>query len=97
MHGNVSEWTLDQYIPTIYKTRKGLTIDPFEIPKKIYPKTVRGGSWLDSPLRLRSASRRPSSKKWKKYIHDIIQGDKNIMLIKDFKELLYEEKISSYS
>ena len=38
-----------------------------------------------------------SSKKWKKYIHDIIQGDKNIMLIKDFKELLYEEKISSYS
>jgi len=66
MHGNVSEWTLDQYIPTIYKMRKGLTVNPFEIPKKIYPKTVRGGSWMDNPSRLRSASRRPSSKKWKK-------------------------------
>jgi len=66
MHGNVSEWTLDQYISTIYKTRKAVTIDPFVVPKKIYPKTVRGGSWMDSPLRLRSASRRPSSKKWKK-------------------------------
>ena len=38
-----------------------------------------------------------SSKKWKKYIHDIIQDDKNIMLIKDFKASSYEEKISSYS
>ena len=38
-----------------------------------------------------------SSKKWKKYIHDIIQGNKDISLIKDFEELLYEEKISSYS
>ena len=66
MHGNVSEWTLDQYIPPVYNTRKNITIDPFEVPKKIYPKTVRGGSWMDGPSRLRSASRRPSSKKWKK-------------------------------
>ena len=66
MHGNVSEWTLDQYIPTIYRTRKKLSVDPFEVPNKVYPKTVRGGSWMDSPSRLRSASRRPSSKKWKK-------------------------------
>ena len=66
MHGNVSEWTLDQYIPTIYRTRKNISVDPFEIPNKVYPKTVRGGSWMDNPSRLRSASRRPSSKKWKK-------------------------------
>ena len=66
MHGNVSEWTLDQYIPTIYRTRKQLSVDPFEVPNKVYPKTVRGGSWMDNPSRLRSASRRPSSKKWKK-------------------------------
>jgi len=39
-----------------------------------------------------------SSKKWKKYIHDIIQCDKKIMLINNFKEYIYEEeKISSYS
>ncbi|HAS19963.1 MAG TPA: sulfatase-modifying factor protein, partial [Flavobacteriaceae bacterium] len=27
---------------------------------------VRGGSWMDSPSRLRSAARRPSTKQWKK-------------------------------
>ena len=27
MHGNVSEWTLDQYIPTIYRTRKNISVD----------------------------------------------------------------------
>ena len=38
-----------------------------------------------------------SSKKWKKFLHDIIQHDKDIMLINDFEESIYEEKISSYS
>ena len=38
-----------------------------------------------------------SAKKWKKYLHGIIQDDKDIMMISDFKELAYEEKISSYS
>ena len=66
MHGNVAEWTLDQYLPTAYRQRKGEVLNPFQQPSKIYPKVVRGGSWMDSPKRLRSASRRPSSKKWKK-------------------------------
>ena len=65
MHGNVAEWTLDQYLPTAYRQRKGEVSNPFQEPSKIYPKVVRGGSWMDSPKRLRSASRRPSSKKWK--------------------------------
>ena len=65
MHGNVAEWTLDQYVPTTYRTRKKEARNPFQQPTKIYPKVVRGGSWMDSPKRLRSASRRPSSKKWK--------------------------------
>jgi formylglycine-generating enzyme required for sulfatase activity len=65
MHGNVAEWTLDQYLPTAYRQRKGEVLNPFQQPTKIYPKVVRGGSWMDSPKRLRSASRRPSSKKWK--------------------------------
>ena len=38
-----------------------------------------------------------SSKRWKKFLHDIIQHDKDIMLINDFEESIYEEKISSYS
>ena len=65
MHGNVTEWTLDQYEPTAYKSRKGNVKNPFQEPDKVYPKVVRGGSWMDAPNRLRSASRRPSSKKWK--------------------------------
>jgi formylglycine-generating enzyme required for sulfatase activity len=67
MHGNVSEWTLDQYLPTVYNTRKRKTVDnPLQTPTKTYPRVVRGGAWSDKPNRLRSAARRPSSKKWKK-------------------------------
>jgi len=67
MHGNVSEWTLDQYVPTVYNTRKRKTVDnPLQTPTKTYPRAVRGGAWSDKPNRLRSAARRPSSKKWKK-------------------------------
>ena len=32
---------------------------------KTYPKAVRGGSWIDDPIDLRSASRLASTKKWK--------------------------------
>lgn len=66
MHGNVAEWTLDQYNPTTYRTRAGqASTNPYVVPTKTYPRTVRGGSWIDPPNRLRSAARRPSSKKWK--------------------------------
>ena len=65
MHGNVAEWTLDQYLPTAYSKRKKEILNPFEEPAKVYPKVVRGGSRMDAPKRLRSAARRPSSKKWK--------------------------------
>ena len=66
MHGNVAEWTLDQYIPTEYSKRLEGETNPLVVGEKVYPKAVRGGSWMDNPNRLRSAARRPSSKKWKK-------------------------------
>jgi formylglycine-generating enzyme required for sulfatase activity len=66
MHGNVAEWTLDQYVPTVYRNRTQGETNPLTVGEKVYPKAVRGGSWMDSPNRLRSAARRPSSKKWKK-------------------------------
>ncbi len=66
MHGNVAEWTLDQYLPTAYRQRTGSVENPLSSGDKVYPKTVRGGSWMDAPNRLRSAARRPSSKQWKK-------------------------------
>ena len=65
MHGNIAEWTLDQYIPTIYKQRRSEVKNPLEYGDKVYPKVVRGGSWMNNSNRLRSAARRPSTKKWK--------------------------------
>ncbi|CAI8361528.1 MAG: tRNA-dihydrouridine(20/20a) synthase [Gammaproteobacteria bacterium] len=37
-----------------------------------------------------------SSKKWKKFLHDIIQSNKDINNITSFEESFYEEKITTY-
>jgi len=67
MHGNVAEWTLDEYIPDYYKRFKGkIAINPIAIPKALYPHAVRGGSFADVPVKLRSASRGLSDPEWKK-------------------------------
>jgi len=65
MHGNVAEWTLDQYDVNGYKIGDKSGTDPLVLGEKTYPKSVRGGSWRDDPISLRSASRMPSNKKWK--------------------------------
>jgi formylglycine-generating enzyme required for sulfatase activity len=66
MHGNVAEWTLDQYVPEYYRQFAGkVTLNPFVVPAKLYPMAVRGGSWDDDPQALRSAARRGSNKDWK--------------------------------
>ena len=66
MHGNVSEWVLDQYIPNFYSQFDGRVAEnPLAIPKTLYPRVVRGGSWDDDPDRLRSAARIFSSEAWK--------------------------------
>lgn len=65
MYGNVAEWTLDQYLPEIYKTRKETTSNPFEIPTQEYPRSVRGGSYYDDAEYLRSASRFGSKERWR--------------------------------
>jgi formylglycine-generating enzyme required for sulfatase activity len=65
MYGNVAEWTLDQYIPDIYKNRKATTESPYEIAVKPYPRSVRGGSYNDDAEYLRSAARLGSNENWK--------------------------------
>ena len=65
MHGNVSEWTLDQFVPDIYTTFKDTVSNPFEYGKSLYPRVARGGSWMDKPEGLRSAARIASSAAWK--------------------------------
>jgi formylglycine-generating enzyme required for sulfatase activity len=64
MHGNVAEWVLDQY-DAAYYGRDGNTLDPLNVPTKIYPRVVRGGGWDDDPEMLRSAVREGSSDEWK--------------------------------
>jgi len=66
MHGNVSEWTLDQYKPTIYQRSDTQVSNPFENATKLYPRVARGGSFMDRSYRLRSSARLASNKKWKK-------------------------------
>ena len=67
MHGNVSEWTLDQHdVRSYQKYSNTIAVNPYEKPSKLYPRVVRGGSWMNSNFKLRSASRQASSKQWKK-------------------------------
>ena len=67
MHGNVSEWTMDQYASDTYGDRLGKTNNnPFIKPTKLYPRTVRGGSWMDPGNALRSSARQGSSAEWKR-------------------------------
>ncbi|HEX5221508.1 MAG TPA: formylglycine-generating enzyme family protein [Verrucomicrobiae bacterium] len=67
MHGNVTEWVLDQYDPEYYQTLAalGLATDPWNRATQPYPHSARGGSWDDDPQALRSAARRGSDRSWK--------------------------------
>ncbi|QKZ15561.1 formylglycine-generating enzyme family protein [Spirosoma sp. KUDC1026] len=66
MHGNVMEWTQDQYIPDYYKqVASGAVKEPYAPTTQLYPNSVRGGSWDDEPEVLRSAARTPSAPAWK--------------------------------
>jgi formylglycine-generating enzyme required for sulfatase activity len=63
MHGNVMEWTLDQYDPKGYA---GLgSNNPWNIATQPYPHAVRGGSWMDGAAQARCGARTPSDPSWK--------------------------------
>lgn len=65
MHGNVAEWTLDQYTTDFYGKFAGTVADnPLCNPTTLYPCVVRGGSWDDDPEMLRSAARAGSTEEW---------------------------------
>lgn len=67
MHGNVMEWTLDQYLPDYFEKLPAdkVTENPFMVPTQLYPRSVRGGSWEDPAEFLRSAARNYSDPLWK--------------------------------
>lgn len=67
MHGNVKEWTLDQYFPDSYSKLPAdqVSIRPFVESTRLYPHSSRGGSWEDDAETLRSAARDKSDPLWK--------------------------------
>jgi len=65
MHGNVSEWTADQFTKDYFSRLANPAKSPFVAPKTLYPRSVRGGNWYDDPAQLRSAYRRGSDPAWK--------------------------------
>jgi formylglycine-generating enzyme len=68
MHGNAAEWTLDQYDEARYAslTAGGAAAEAINWPTKLYPRAIRGGSWIDTADRLRSAARQASEEdEWK--------------------------------
>ena len=66
MHGNVMEWTLDQYQADYYPTLGDATASPWRRPDKLLPRTARGGSWDENPQVLRSSARTSSNPSWQR-------------------------------
>jgi formylglycine-generating enzyme required for sulfatase activity len=67
MHGNVWEWTLDQYLPRYELPGVADVIsDPWVTATRVYPHVVRGGSWADDPEMARCGARRASDPSWKR-------------------------------
>ena len=67
MHGNVSEWTLDQYDAKSYSNQTdNVLYNPYNYATKLYPRVVKGGSFMNPDYRVRSATRFSSNKQWKK-------------------------------
>ena len=61
MHGNVAEWVLDEYTEQGYEKLAGknhAAADAVQWPTKLFPRTIRGGSWDDDAPGCRSAARR---------------------------------------
>ncbi|PWT95119.1 MAG: sulfatase-modifying factor [Bacteroidetes bacterium] len=66
MLGNVSEWTLDQYDEKYFVSLSDNAVDPLTPPATRYPRTIRGGSYLDDASVLRSSARKHSEASWNK-------------------------------
>jgi formylglycine-generating enzyme required for sulfatase activity len=64
MHGNVMEWTADQYLLDYFSRLARPAVNPFVRPETLFPRSARGGSWNDNPEQLRSASRLGSDAYW---------------------------------
>lgn len=66
MLGNVCEWTLDQYDENYFKTIGKQPVDPVIPPGSRYPRSLRGGSYLDPATQLVNGYRFESESSWNK-------------------------------
>lgn len=66
MLGNVSEWTLDQFRADYFTAIGDSAVNPVMEPATTYPRSVRGGSYMDNADALRCASRGQSDPSWNK-------------------------------
>jgi formylglycine-generating enzyme required for sulfatase activity len=66
MLGNVAEWTLDQYDPEYFKKIGENPKDPTILPTSRYPRSIRGGSYLDDASAMRVSNRQFSDVNWNK-------------------------------
>ncbi len=65
MHGNVWEWTLDQFTTSPSPPSTEKRVNPLVLPTSLYPRVVKGGSWDDASQNHRSAGRMASEESWK--------------------------------
>jgi formylglycine-generating enzyme required for sulfatase activity len=66
MLGNVSEWTLDQFRADYFTAIGDSAVNPVMAPATTYPRSVRGGGYMDNADALRCASRGQSDPSWNK-------------------------------
>lgn len=66
MLGNVAEWTLDQYKEDYFAGIGDAPANPLIEAETTYPRSVRGGGYMDGPEKLRSAARSKSEPAWNK-------------------------------
>nr|WP_214460473.1 SUMF1/EgtB/PvdO family nonheme iron enzyme [Flavihumibacter fluvii] len=65
--GNVSEWTLDHYLPDALENTPDQSKDPVApVNKSKYPKSLRGGGYMDDAPAMRSSNRIKSDPTWNK-------------------------------
>lgn len=66
MHGNVSEWTLDQYVPNRKSYfGKEKVVNPWVKATKPYPHVAKGGHWKQPLNDVIASARQQSDPKWK--------------------------------
>ncbi|GGF38624.1 formylglycine-generating enzyme family protein [Echinicola rosea] len=64
IYGNVMEWTNDAYVPQ-YPEMTDVDENPQQTSEELYPRVIRGGSYVSEALDLRSSRRFASNPAWK--------------------------------